>query len=489
MRNKLFFLALVCVFLITLVTANGMKVFPNPVIMNKSVGTDETIVLTISNEDSITFSNISFAKYISGTSELTNDYISFPTIASLLSGANITVTAIVKSNININKVINIQGFFNSSVGPQTKQWDVNLTRNGYNVEMSPCNFNVIVGDTIVWENTVYDQTDFKMKVVSGTIPESDAIILINQSFQKTFTDSGTFVYQFYVSSIDVSGVCSITVRNTNELVNDATLDALLNLQVNVNYKPTTITNVLSVYTTTVKPFQKTEIAIMTLTNNGNEVAHNIILSGNWFTFSKNNIDLEPNVSTSVIIYVEPIVSSTSDTDKIYNIVLTIDGNFPLLSNNFSLFVQYQAIGSLNGTTTEQLDSLLRGFCERNPEVCRPIQIIQGNNGTSGIVQVNITQEQFRDIWIHMFASDEARQTLDNYIKENIDLLKTDVRTTTGTVQQLNQTLTDLQENQSSSMQGVIVFIIIVVLVIVIFLIGMLIYLRRRRVAMEALRRY
>ncbi|MBU1028509.1 MAG: hypothetical protein KKF48_05685, partial [Nanoarchaeota archaeon] len=59
MLKKIFSILLFLV-LINLVNANGLNIINNSMDLNKSYGTDKTFELTIRNEESFAFSNITF---------------------------------------------------------------------------------------------------------------------------------------------------------------------------------------------------------------------------------------------------------------------------------------------------------------------------------------------------------------------------------------------------------------------------------------------
>jgi len=483
MKNSGIFL-LSLILLTTLVSANGIKISPSSISVNKLVGTDIQIAFNISNEEPTNFTNVSFVP---------NDYISFPPISPLASGTTQIVTATIKANTNVNQILRIKGFYMSNVGQQNNQVNVSLTKetNGNGLIITPCDKSIMVGDTVIWKNN-YDY-GLSLHVVGGNIPYANTGVIMNGTISKLFDAVGDFTYQFWLGETPPGiqfnfPVCNIHVTGTNELVNDPQLDGLLTLNVSVNYNPTIMSNIFNVHTSSVKPFIKTQVATMTLTNTGNSSAYNILLSGNWLTFSDNNIELGAGKSTGVIVYATPVVTNTNDTDKSYPITLSVSGNFPTISNNFSLFLQYQNVDNGTVGSTAQLDSLLRGFCERNPTVCQTITVVSGANGSS-VSRVPITDDQFRDMLISIMKSNNGQGVLWNYIKEREANSSVYDTQTSLDIAALKLMFQEAQDEQKSTSTGIVIFLIIVSVLGMCGITGVLIYIYKNKKAREALRRY
>ncbi len=477
-RNGLLILMFLVLFLPGL-AANGLQVVPTTILINKTVGIDETIVISISNQEPFVFYNVSFDTGL-------DSIITMPRINELASGTNQSISAIVKANVNVDQDVRIKGRYVSNIGQQNLLHNVNLTTSGSNLIYTPqCTFDVVKGDSVQWSNNA--SWSLEMRTNGGTIPNSNTVMAVGTSYTKLFDTPGQFIYRFYVGEFPFTN-CIITVRDINELVNNPQLDAIMHLKVVVNYLPTNISiNVVdSIFT--VNAFNSQD-GVMSITNTGSEIAKGVHLKGEWFSFNANDFDLSVGQTKGIVYTISPTVSSSTDTNKTYNKTITFSGNFNTVTRNFTIFVPFSNIATGGGNSSEDLDTLLRGFCDRNPVVCRPIQVIQGNNGSDNVAQVNITQEQFRDIWIHIFESEERRKTLENYLKENLESITTKTTANSETIEQLKTLEQQAKEDQESSMKQIIIFFIIAMFVVCIFIVGVLLFYRRQKNKQEALRRY
>lgn len=475
--------------LLSLVSANGLSINPSTITINKTVGVDENIVFTISNQEPYSFFNIS-------VDNTEFPYISFTQITELASGSNATVTAKITANENINSTVRVKGFYISNVGEQNKTWDVNITGTTQQ-DVNPCNFAIIKGDSITWRNVdAFSKLNLRnWGQVDGTgrpMPIDGAIIERNQMFTKKFTEAGQLDYGVFLGDTDSFELarCKIIIHPTTGPINDPNFDGLLTLTIKSNYEPTTVNVLVAPSRTSFIAFTSLEGGILSVVNTGNKTAKKIHLSGDWMSFTENDFDLAVGETNNVEYDIEPAVSSTSETNKSYVKNMSISGNFQTVFKEVNIFVEYRAnIDANSSTASEGIDALLRGFCERNPDVCRPIIVQALGNGSQGVSQVNITQEQFKDIWVHIFEQDEARQSLDNYIKEQINSMSNESTFSQGVMQELQTTLQENKESQESSMKGIIIFIIVVFVLVCCAIVGLLIYLRRTQREQAALRRY
>jgi len=484
-KNKLLIFVMVFVFAITLINANGLRVIESSVYVNKTIGQDKNITITIANEEPVNFLNLTLED---------SSIVKMPMIASIASGTNMSVTLTVKTDEDIVSSFRIKGFYETNIGETNALYEVNFSKplpdlNG----MSRCDFSIIKSDSVKWYNYAFSTAC--MRQLPGEHPVDGGDIARGNSFTKKFTEAGSFSYAFYMcnlANIPISNTCTITILPTTGLINDPNKDAILNLNIKVSYEPTIINYSFS-NTNMRMGFLDTQEGVISITNIGNKVARNIKLTGDsWFTFSANNFDLSPGVTKPILYTITPQIYMTIDTNKTYNKTVTITGNFPTASQDFQVYVDYALIGSGDNSTGD-LQTLLEKFCKDHPksQFCDPEpQIVYRDTNRSDYASnVTITQAQFRDIWIHLFESDEARQTLDNYIKENIDLLRNQSNSNTEIIARVDSTMTQQKEDQETALKGVIIFVIIVLILVCCGVIGMLIYIKRKQNRAEGLRRF
>lgn len=475
--KKEFFLAVIAICMLAPVLANGLQVSPNPVYINKTVGTDAQIVVTINNQEPITLYNVTIQS---------NDYVIFPTIASISSGANASNTITITANQDVDTTLRVKGYYTSDVGQANRAWYVNVTSLDAG-GVSPCEMSIIVGDNVTWTNSAFSVLEMKRK--PDNTPVDGGSILRDNSFTKVFSEVGDFQYAFYIGSFQLPNICTIHILNSTGTVNDPQLDAILDLKVKVDYKPTNISLQVLQTTYTIAPF-KSNGGIMSITNTGADIAKNIKIEDDWFEFTPGSFDLYPGETKGIAYTISPLVSSTSETNKTYIRNVTITGNFNTTIQPFIIFVTYSAIedGGL-GNATENIDALLKGFCKRNPDVCVTNVVVNGTGGSSTTIPVNITDEQFRDLWIRQFLSDEAQTTFANAMKESNAEINTQMTNLSATVFELREIINQQKDDQRSSMTGILIFLIIVILTAATVVVWLLIRIKKNRQEIEKLRRY
>jgi len=488
--KKLFLMMLCMTFCLAMVSANGLRIDPTTITVNKTVGVDENIIFTIHNDEPYAFYNISIDDDFG--------YITIDDIDELASGENITVNAIITADVNKEEDIRVKGFYISNVGEQNLEHFVNITGDSaQSFDVDPCDFTIIKGDSITWTNVDSYSTihlrDMDSTDGSGNpIPIDGGIITRGSSFTKQFTVAGDFNYGVYLGedlNFDLD-TCSVVIQPTSGPVNDPDLDGVFHLSLTTDYEPTEITVTVVESDTSFRPFNKEEGGIISIKNSGDKIAKNVHLEGQWFTFAENDFDIQPGSTNNVEYYVEPAVSSTADTNKTYYQNITISGNFDQYSREFEVFVEYREnIDPDNPSAYGGIDELLREFCERNPDICTPVIIEEGGNGTQKSATFNITEEQWKDLWIHIFEESEARKTLDNYIKEEISGLSQNSNNNTAVITHLMKLFEEEKETNESSIKSIVIFIIIIFVVIACCVAALLIYLWRTKNKKESLRRY
>ena len=236
------------------------------------------------------------------------------------------------------------------------------------------------GDSINWINNVLDEIDLVRTNEGVSFKE----ILEGEVYTKSFNYPETFTYYATRIGLPFTQSCIINVIDDNGIVHSLQYDDILNLNLKINYEPTTISyGFLKDYYTISYDGSKQDI--FTIENTGDKIAKNIYLSGGWFSsFTSNNFDLAIGESKNVGYTITPEVFSTNETNKTYEKELLITGNFNTINKNFSITIPYKEITVLysDGQVDE---SVLRNFvkfiCRENPSWCprSTANITQGGN--------------------------------------------------------------------------------------------------------------
>ena len=445
--NKLVILLsiIICLF-ITNVSAK-LEMNQSSISIVKTINIDENVVFSITNTEPFTFYNITLEG---------NSYMTMPAITQLDSGSIAVITATINSNVNANVELRIKGLFNASIGSNPQLYYVNITASHTVV---PCDKSIIKGDTITWTNLINDNIQM---IMNGAV---EATLGPNANYGKTFTAPGTYNYYFSQYGFQFPSYnCHIYVLDDTGYVNDPMLDAVFNFTVAVNYPPTTITST-NLQTNYIMNFFDTQDGIMSVTNTGNQTAQNIQLSGSWFIFSENGFTLNPGQTKGLIYTIIPIITNTSQTNQTYVKNISISGNFPIVQNELSIYINYAAI-DINASYANAL-TLIDLICAQNPTLCNvtPQIVYRYVGNQSAQAQLNISEEQWNNLWFLMFDEMEARKTMYNYIKEQDSINSLNANETNAKIANITSTVLQQSKEQEESTIGVYVLMSILFLLL------------------------
>lgn len=434
MQSKVLLLLLLLI--IPVVSANGLYSSNQTQYINKTYGVNQDFIATIRNTDTIPFYNITI-----DTAGFSMEKI--PVLQPNQS-ANITIT--ISTNENYKGKLRIVGYYQASIGASNETIPVEVSYVGGAV---PCVFSAVVGDTISWRNI-----DTKILEMYNT-NTNNKITTINPDgvYTQQLTSPVTFDYYFTWLGFDFS-YCSINVLSDSGYITNPDLDALVDLDLKIDYKPTTIqpTFLVTDYSMSVLD---TQDGLMTIKNTGTETAKKITLSGEWFSFTPNEFDLEPNITRTVSYKIDPNIATTNATNKTYIKNVGIKGNFPTQSQNFSIFIQY-ADFSASQFGYASLEDYLKKFCADNPEICSGgTKVVYVNNGTDG----NLTQEQFRKIIEFWSGKFEAVQEELTYLKEQVNVTAEKSTATDDKVGNISVNVETLKEQKEDNFTFVQLLII------------------------------
>ena len=225
--NKYLGIFLLGLFLVGLVSASGLTATIDVSSINKTYNHNAYVNVIISNDESFSFFNISMEE---------NPYITISKIPILLSGETRNITALVKSNENINTSIKIYGYYLASLGESNKIHQIDIT---YDDGLSLCDFSIIKGERISWNNL--ENTETKT-VRLKNIETGDYFqeIPANESRVQIFDIPLVLPFQF----IDRTGFsrqsCNLVVLNDKGYINNPEYDTSINININVQYPLTTL---------------------------------------------------------------------------------------------------------------------------------------------------------------------------------------------------------------------------------------------------------
>jgi len=417
MRNSI--LAIFVFFLLLpLVNANGLVVQNGTIFLNKTVGIEKTFIFDLQNTDSFAFYNITIDSL----------YVSMQKIPILLNGQLAHVTATITNDNDFNGDIRIKGFYYAELGSTNETHMVNV---GYNSGIEPCDFSIIEGDTIFWKNI--ENYNLELKNSVGNVKFAD--LLINGNYSQTFLAPLIFTYYYSWIGFLSDDVCTITVLDSEGLIQNPELDGILNIDLKVEHTPTTLdaTFLINEYDMN---FYDTEEGVFLLKNTGSNIAKNIKIEVDWFSFLPNNFDLNSGLSKTVSYSINPDIDFTNETNKTHVKELTITGNFLTITEDFDVFIKYADIDSGNYSESDNLLKIIEQFCEDNPEICTgtPKVIYRDSNDTE--VNVTIATGQLRKIFEYIYNQSENDKEYQKIVKELL--------------YEFNQTVYSVEQSQNKS---------------------------------------
>jgi len=441
-----FFIFIIC---LTFISSNGLMIinqtFPN---VTKTIDNNVNINFILTNSEPFTFYNITFE---------TNDVANMTKIPQLISGNSTNVTATIKTNTNFNGTLNVIGFYEAKLGTSNTTKEVQVK---YDTGITPCVFSIIKGDSVNWNNSANRNIVMKNSETNADITPLAA----GTNYTQKFNEPLILNYYFSWLGFKFTQICTLTVLNDVGYITNPEHNANLNLSINVNYEPTTIqatfleTNYsVGVYTS--------EEGLFLVKNTGNKIAKKIHITNSWFAFTPNDFDLDAGASRTVAYVINPIIQNTNQTDKNYDQIITLTGNFENINQHINVFIPYADIDSGNYTNSDSIISLIAKYCLENPNVafCKSNPTVIYKNGSEGD---NMTQEQFRAILEYQYTIFQGMMEFNTWAKETIYNMS-------GNLTQIaidnNITRTEVQ-NIKTENQGTTSMIYFIVLGICIFVI-------------------
>ena len=470
MINKII-LPMLLIFFFPLLNAAGLQIVgENSFDINKTIGVDDVVIFKLRNSDSFTFHNISFEE---------NDFISMNPINNLTSGQEVNITATIYGNQPINQPLKIIGLYEAQIGNSNETYNVDVE---YNNGITPCNLQVIKGDSVVWNNLVLDD----VKMINADTSSEITTIAENSTYKISFNTPEVLNYHFTRYGFKFTNNCQLISLNDVGLINNPLLDTSLNFNINPNYDPTEI-EVTILESSYIMDNSDENEGVMTIKNIGDKIAKSVKLSGEWFSFSQNNFDLNPGQTKGITYTINPYIyiTQTSETNKTYDKTMLIEGNFDDYTSNFNIFINYANLDNQNSTGGfEAFKEMLDQYCEINPNdnMCpkEPQVIYKYVNESNQKFNVTYEREQVKGIYSALFGYMDDSEINNNLLKEQLSDITTKLNQSEAR-EILNTEKIESLEKKTESKDSVLLFFGILVIFLVI--IG-LIYLVYNRLKIE-----
>lgn len=389
------------IFVISFVSANGLVLNQSSITVNKTINQVPQITIQVTNTEPFQFLNVTIVP---------NSNIIANTIPTLNSGASANLTLQVIGNNSITTNISIYGIFLNNVGQPFQTYNIGVNQTNP-ISMNPCDFSIIEGDTIVWQNNL--QFDpIVMRDSTGTVI-SGTSIQPTQTYSRQFNTPESFSYFWSRFSVPITPICTVSVLDSNGYVHDPELDAHLSLSLSVQHLPTSISASANPLQFTVQLGNSQEGTI-SIQNTGSQIAHDVHLGGEWLSFSDNNFDLNPSQTRGIIFQVSPVVFNTAQTNMTHNKNITITGNFETFNIPLSIFIPLANIGNSSNAINDT-NYLINVFCPLFPNsiLCSPEPRIEYRyifNQSEPEINVSITQSRLNDLWIYLFGLGDEMKT-------------------------------------------------------------------------------
>jgi hypothetical protein len=426
----------------------ALNIFPNSVNVTKTPEGSQSFNIGVANLDAYTYYNVSIEN---------NNILSSNTIPQINPGETFNLTLSTSYPNQITTVLRIKGFYNAAVGhyPQTFNVDVNAYTS------NPCSFSIIKGDSVKFTSRLVNNINLRQYPSNSIVDGST--LTTNTSVTYTYSTPTVLSYQWFVGEWGFGQICQINVLDDIGMVNDPTRDGMLNFSLNIVYPSTIMQAVFPTTNYNLSIFSSDE-GIISLTNIGNSTARNVKLTGEWFSFTPNNFDLEVGKTRTISYTIVPSISNTNQTNITHTKPVTVSGNFGSLVQNYNIFVNYADVNSNLTNST----NFLAWLCTNYPQLCEPqVKYVYVTNDSADTSFVPITSAQWRDYNLDQQNMKEDIKTVMNIIKEYIAF-------STNKTQSLDNKLGTIELNNAEQLKvvkdskdGTIIIITIVLIVIAI----------------------
>lgn len=447
---KIFSILFLSLFLVSLVSANGLQITSNnsfDIIKEQDI--NKIIKLTIYNSEDFDFYNINFED---------NNVITMTEIPVLLPGESINITATLNQDNKFNGEIKIRGDYNTTIGASN---ETEIIRISYDNGIDKCNLDLIKGDTVIWINEDLDNIKLKN---TDTNENYFTIINENENYTRTFTQPIVLNY-LAIWVVPITEICQINVQNDEGLVHKSEYDTKINLNLLINYKNTILeTSFLTTSYSIDYNQQKSDTFV--IRNIGTETAKEIKLTSDNIIFSSNDFDLAVGGSINIDYEIISFVTKTEETNKTYNEIIRIEGNFETLSQNISIYIKYANLdnilsegGEIDFTFWKNTLTLLCKAYPNEPEIK---EFCQKSINYGGLNSTRQLGEGWELIFLEKYGEDLMEKK--DYRTSDLESKKTAEDILKNQTMILESLKAELEENNKNSENSSMVSLFLIILV-------------------------
>lgn len=362
---------LLTIFMISIVSANGLGIIgDNSFNIEKGEDVTTEFQITIENQDSFTFYNI----------ELEGEGVAtMVKINELDSGQSISVTIKLEEDEEFDGILKIIGEYEAELGVSNKTEIIEVSYGG---GIDRCDLSLIKGDSVVWKNNGLDE--IKLKDVNT----GEYFLTIQDGENRTRIFSEPIVLEYVaVWIIPFTEICTVEVLNDEGLIHSSEYDAEISLNLSILYKETTIEITFLSTSYSLDYNQVKQGEYFQIRNTGSETARIVPISGDWTTFTPDeSFNLVAGESRNIEYKIIPVVMQTNQTNKTYIKKILVEGNFPSVEKEISIYIKYANLDEIIGggaLTEEWWDNVVDLGCISYPDNERCRRSISYYNGSSG----------------------------------------------------------------------------------------------------------
>ncbi len=469
MKISVFFVFL---FAVSMVSANGLGIVgENTFTIEKNQSVDTEFQVTIQNQDSFTFYNITLEG--EGVAAMSK-------ISELGSGQSANVTIRLNEDAAFDGKLKIIGEYEASLGASNQTEIVEIS---YEDGVDRCDLSLVKGDSVMWKNNGLDEVRLK------DTNTGEYFLTIEDGKNATRLFSEPIVLEYVgVWIIPFTEICTIEVSDDEGLRHNLEYDTEITLNLSILYKETSIeTTFLSTsYSLDYNRVRSGEY--FSIKNTGSEILRVEKLSSDWITFPENEAGFNIGVGDSANIEYEisPMVRLTNETNKTYIKTILIEGNFPSVKNNISIYVKHANLDEIIGgdhLTEDWFDNMVDLGCLAFPDNERCKRTISYYNGSSGS-GLEFTEESsilFLEKYGEDLIVENKDRKADAEFKANLSETMEQIDDRLGVVENETTTTNEVSRNASNTS---LFLVVLIASGIILTIVTILIIKQRRKMKVE-----
>ncbi len=308
-------------------------------------GQAKTIELNITNPNSYEIVDI----------EIIGDFVSSGVIESLNTSESKTISLQVLTDEvgTLTRTLSIRGFREIACSSLSNEVEnIIVTTAG----ASPRDLEICKDSSISFDN----EFGSSVRVVIEDL-SLDELIPHNESYVYRFITEDSFTYRLE-PLIDV-GV--ITVVNTEQKVHNSEDDGSIVMHLTSTFEDTNISLEFNKMNFSMD-YNAITSAFFIIKNNGDVTAEDVEFFGDWISFDKNNLDLEPGEEKAVNFVISPEITGSDDTGKTHTKEVIVAGdNIGEMRYDINIFVHESDLVGGNFSSPEWW-LRRKAFCDAFP---------------------------------------------------------------------------------------------------------------------------